>query len=199
VALGIFVVWFLLPQPYKERVLDPSQYTQSESVRNRMQLQQSAWEQFTAHPVWGVGLGGYGPRMLDDNTRVARIMRWFVEEHDWPPRSIGPHNMYLQVLAETGVVGLLLFCTFFAVLIRELRVANRTYRELGDDDGMALTATLEVGLVAFLICGIFLHALTQKVWWMVAATAAAASLHAALLRSPRSHGGTRENGAARAR
>lgn len=184
VALAIFLVWFLLPQPYKERVLDPTQYTRSESVRNRMQLQDSAWEQFTGHPVFGVGLGGYGPRLLDDNTRVARIMRWFVEEHNWPPQFIGPHNMYMQVAAETGVVGLTLFCVFFVVLIRELRGANRIYRELGDDDGAALTSTLEVGLVAFLVCGVFLHALTQKIWWMVAATAAAASLHASLLKPP---------------
>jgi hypothetical protein len=33
-----------------------------------------------------------------------------------------------------------------------------------------------VSLISFLLCGLFLHALQQKVWWMVASAAAAAPL-----------------------
>jgi putative inorganic carbon (hco3(-)) transporter len=163
VALAVFVAWFMLPGAYKSRVLDFGGYARSDSVANRYELQQAAWDIWTGSPIYGVGLGGYGPAMLDENTRVARTMRWFVKEHNWPPQFLGTHNMYLQLMAETGIVGLGLILLFFAMLLRDLRRAQAGFAEAGDRHGMALTSTLEVGLIAFLVSAFFLHALQQKI------------------------------------
>ncbi|HOJ34783.1 MAG TPA: O-antigen ligase family protein [Candidatus Hydrogenedentes bacterium] len=176
-ALALFFGWFLLPEAYKARVLNFTQYGRSESISNRMELQKAAWETTLENPILGVGLGGYGPHLLQKNSRVARTMRWFVERYDWPPQFIGPHNMYLQLSAETGVVGLGLIAIFFAVLLRNLRYANHELARCGDKDGEALTSSIEVGLIAFLISALFLHALQQKVWWMIAAVAAVATAY----------------------
>ncbi len=185
VALVLFLGWFALPDAYKERVLDFPQYTRSESIFNRMELQESAWNLTLRNPIWGVGLGGYGPHLLEENSGVARTMRWFVDRYDWPPQFIGTHNLYLQLSAETGIVGLGLMLLFFALVLRDIRRANRAFTEMGDADGMALTSSVEVGFIAFLLCGVFLHGLQQKIWWMVAALAAAAPVYQAAVASMR--------------
>ena len=186
IALALFCSWFLLPTGYKERVLDFTGYGHSESIRNRLELQKVAWETTLDHPFLGVGLGGYGPNLLKQNLRVARIMRWFIDQYHWPPQFVGPHNMYLQVAAETGIVGLMLFAVFFALLLRDLRSTNRVLVEMGHKEGAALTSTVEVGLIAFLIGALFLHALQQKVWWMIAATAAASPVYQKAFTTPAS-------------
>ncbi len=172
IALALFFGWFLLPEAYKARVLDFTQYGRSESIRNRMELQKAAWEITLENPVLGAGLGGYGPELLRKNLRVAKIMRWFVDQYDWPPQFIGPHNMYLQLTAETGFVGLLIMAAFFAVLLRNLRLTYKELTERNDVEGATLASCLEVGLIAFLISALFLHALQQKIWWMLAAISA---------------------------
>lgn len=176
-ALAVYLAWFFLPQAYKERVLAVDQYTSSDSVRHRMELQRSALELTKNRPLWGWGLGGYGLRLLEERTEVAGIMRWIVEEYDWSPLSIGTHNLYLQLLCETGVVGLSLILVFFWILIRDLRRASRRFREAGDTHMVALSAALEVSLWSFLVCGLFLHALQQKLWWMMAAIATVVPLY----------------------
>ena len=177
VACSLFLGFFALPDAYKARVLDFSQYTQSDSVDNRWDLQKAAVNLTARNPVWGVGLGGYGPHLLQENTRVSRTMQWFVKEHNWPPQFIGTHNMYLQLASETGLVGLGLLLVFFALIWRDLHRSNRALAAMNDRRGMALTSTVEVGLIAFLVCAVFLHALQQKIWWMVAAMAAVAPLY----------------------
>jgi O-antigen ligase len=177
VLLAFYIGWFFLPPAFKERVLTFTQYAHSESVQNRIGLQEAAWDIWLEHPIWGVGLGGYGPLLLEDNSRVARTMQWFADQYDWPPQYIGTHNMYLQLMCETGLVGLFIFLIFLGYLMRDLRAANARFNEEGDYEGAALTSTLEVALIAFIFSAFLLHALQQKIWWIVAATAAVLPLN----------------------
>lgn len=172
VLLALFFAWFLLPPQYKERVLSVPQYTQSESVQNRMQLQEAAADIFKDNPVFGVGIGGFGPELLKRDYQVATTMQWFVDRYDWPVTAIGTHNMWLQIAAETGFVGLILFIAFIGLLIRELRMAQRQFTAVGDTRMAALGSSLEISLWSFIVCAFFLHALQQKIWWMMAAAGA---------------------------
>lgn len=178
ILLAVFIGWFFLPEGYRERVLSTKHYTTyNQAVQNRLDMQAAAWDMFTQSPLYGVGLGGFGPLLLEDNTRIARTMTWFVDEHDWPPQFIGAHNMYLQLLSETGLVGLGFMLALFAVILVRLRRIQRRLREAGDNDGLALAIALEIGLLAFLFSAIFLHALQQKILWMMLAVAAVAPLY----------------------
>jgi len=176
-AAAVVLAWFMLPSAYKERVLEPKQYATSSSVQSRIELQEAALRFTRERPVWGLGLGGYGYRLLEDNTRTAEHMRWIVEEAGWSPLFIGTHNLPLQILCETGVVGLGLLVTFFVVLLRDLGRARKQFVATGDKRMLYLTMALEVSLWSFLICGLFLHALQQKIWWMMAAIATVVPLY----------------------
>lgn len=197
VAFAAVIVLLALPSAYKERVLDPAKYTRSESVQHRVQLQQAAWDMMLDEPVWGVGLSGYGLRIIEKDTEVAEIMRWLVDEMHWDPRIIGTHNMYLQLASETGLVGLGLMVLFFGIMLRDLRKAEQFFLKRGDRRASTLVMSLQVSLLSFLLCAIFLHALQQKIWWMMVAVAAVVPLYTASMTGSRT-GGTRSAKDARA-
>jgi O-antigen ligase len=70
-------------------------FATDESGADRLQYWRSAWETFEEHPVFGIGSGGWG-------------MVWNKDDHrDYP------HNIFLEILCEEGLVGGLCFSIFF--------------------------------------------------------------------------------------
>ncbi len=179
VAFALVLAFLALPPAYKARVFDMEKYTQSDSVRYRLQLQNAAWDMVLEEPAWGVGLSGYGLRIVKDDSDVSHIMRWLVDEMHWDARTFGTHNMYLQLASETGLVGLGLMVLFLGIMLRDLRKAEHFYIKAGNERVTTLVMSLQVSLLSFLLCAIFLHALQQKIWWMMAAIAAVVPLYKA--------------------
>jgi len=177
-GLLLLVIGFgLLPAAYKERVLNPRQYTQSKSVLSRIDLQEAALRYAKENPVFGLGTGGFGEKYINERSETAATMRFMVEEQGWQAIFIGTHNMYLQLAADTGVVGFVLFIIFYAIMLRELVRKQRRFRQEHNRDGDAVTTALFVSLVGFMLCAVFLHALHQEIWWMIAAAAVAVCIH----------------------
>lgn len=125
---------------------DPARL-RSISSNNRWTWWKEAASTFGDHPVQGTGAGAF---------RFVHTPRY---EGD---SVLEPHNLALQDLAETGLVGFLLAIgsAFFAVLA--IRSALR--RLEGED--RAAAAALAVGIIAYL-----LHALIDFDWDFVAVTA----------------------------
>lgn len=169
--LALIAAWLALPQPYKERVLNPKQYTESRSVQSRFELQEAAAEYAIANPVFGLGTGGFGTEFVRENNRTARTMKYFVDYAGWQAVFIGTHNMYLQIASDTGFVGLFFFICFYVLTVRGVMRAEDRFRQDGDVWGETLCASLFVSLIGFALVAVFLHALTQKIWWMITAAA----------------------------
>jgi O-antigen ligase len=175
-AVALVLAWFVLPAPYKERVLDFTQYSSSRSTEARMDLQAYAWDYMQDRPVAGIGIGGFGMRFQEEDHWVAAHLRYLIDHHGWNPVYYGPHNLYLQLGSETGVVGLLLFAVLLVFLLRNIHQAQKALKRTGDAKAALLAGAIEVSLLSFVFCAVFLHALLQKIWWMVAAAAVAYSL-----------------------
>ncbi|MBM3290409.1 MAG: O-antigen ligase family protein, partial [Candidatus Hydrogenedentes bacterium] len=173
VALAVLLAWFALPDAYKERVLDFTKYSRSESTAARLELQHYALNYMQDFPIGGIGLAGFGPRFYDENTDTAAMLRWMVKYLGWNPVYYGPHNFYLQVGAEAGSVGLIIMLFFVLRALLNTRRAERLFRDGGHARFALLAACLTVSVLAFVFCGLFLHALHQKIWWMIFAAAAA--------------------------
>ena len=119
------------------RVQEVDDFTQV----TRLALWTSAGLMFLGHPVLGVGFGNYRA-LYNDYLPGVR------------PDELDSHNLYLQFLAETGIIGFLIFCivmiAFARLAVRLARQADAFYRIVGIGVGGALAATLIHGMVDYI-------------------------------------------------
>lgn len=126
------------------------------SADGRWDLWRFAWDVFTAFPFTGAGFGQY-------NT-AFRAMGHV------PTRDIitisHPHNIYLQLLCESGVVGFGLMMVFLlGMLIWGYRSIREHLRaEQRPSYYWRLSALLWCGWGAYLVSGIFGHDF-YRIWW----------------------------------
>ena len=108
---------------------------------SRLALWGTAGTMFLQRPVLGVGYGNYRSLYNDYLPGVT-------------PNQLDSHNLYLQFLAETGIIGFVAFFTMVILFARgALKLAKNTdswRRILGIGVGGALAATLIHGMVDYL-------------------------------------------------
>jgi putative inorganic carbon (hco3(-)) transporter len=137
-------------------------------TRGRTTQMLAATLAFAEHPVLGVGPGQYTP-----HHSVRYQLRPEIAFRALPvPRRA--HNLFLEVAAEGGVVGLLLFLAIPFFLLRSLWRIRRTAMEerLGHVEHLAVGFLLAI--LAYLGTGMFLHLAFQRYYWMLVALSAAA-------------------------
>lgn len=75
---------------------------------------------FLAHPVVGVGLGGFAPNLDRFGAQIPQLF-------DIKPT---PHNAFVQMAAEAGLIGLTIFVLFLGTALwRAIRAARATMRD----------------------------------------------------------------------
>jgi O-antigen ligase len=107
------------------------------SAEQRVQILNVAWRIFKDHPVVGVGLGAY--------PNVNGMYAPELGRRD-------THNTYLNLAAEVGVPGLLLW---LALIISILKNANRSRKNAVDAELANKQVWIERTLVGFLVASIF--------------------------------------------
>ena len=152
-SLGLLIVVglvFLFLAP--DRVLNifqsvgPSITRGTDTVGLRYSLWEAGLAMWRDNPLAGVGIGQFPYRLKDYDIR----------------RFLGAHNMYIQVLAETGLIGATLFMgmlgTSFVALWRATRCANKR-----------LSALAKAWLTAFIVLlvgGLTKHDQADKLLWI---------------------------------
>ncbi len=103
----------------------------------RFAMWASAWNLFTHSPVFGVGWGNF--------TAVFDLGNpYFV------PDQVAAHNIYLQLLSETGLVG---FAAFFYLVFQSWTQAHNLWRGSRDSLDCALAFGVQGAFVATLVHG----------------------------------------------
>jgi len=154
-------------------MLRPFQGTQAvgqvidSSVELRLGAQRVALEMFLDKPFVGVGAGNYPPLYPAYSQRlgVTAVASEFY-----------PHNLYLQVLAETGAVGLLVFLPAVLGPLVALERTRRTARSatLVAPEWHELAFGTEVALACYLLSSTMLHGSYPRYLWMLLALTVAA-------------------------
>jgi putative inorganic carbon (HCO3(-)) transporter len=165
-AVGLAVVFSgVLGTEYRDRlgafatsVGGPAAGATDTSVRNRIGENLAAVRMFSDSPILGVGPDHYLVHYLDYSEGVGLDSR---------PEARRPHSLYLEALSELGLVGALVFFTILAVAVR---AAWRARSRLPGRHGLYAEAAF-VGLIGFLISGVFLHAAFPRYLWIVVAIA----------------------------
>jgi O-antigen ligase len=117
-----------------------------------------AWNMFRDNPVLGVGIGNY-------NSYYQVYARKLGLE--WRTTDRSAHNLYLEVAAERGVLGLIVFATIIAFTLQRVFSAGKKFTLLGQSDFAGLAGALGISFITYLIASIFLHDAYPRFFWVL--------------------------------
>ncbi len=116
------------------------------SAEQRFEIWRVAASIFSDHPIAGVGLGRY-PVVHSEYASSGAFLPTARGQRD-------PHSIYLNILAETGLPGLLCFLMMVGIVFVRGRVVIRALAKV-DLAGSRQISTLLIGLIGVLQAGIF--------------------------------------------
>ncbi|MCZ6799312.1 MAG: O-antigen ligase family protein, partial [Nitrospirae bacterium] len=119
----------------------------------RLALWSTGLRMIGANPLLGVGPGEFP-------LQFSRYANWQEQKRvggsNLGSEKINVHNMYLQIGAENGLIGLALYLMIIAFSMRNILVAQRLCRgDPGLQDLMPFVVGLGLGFVGYLVAGIF--------------------------------------------
>jgi putative inorganic carbon (HCO3(-)) transporter len=117
---------------------------------------------FRDHPVLGVGPGQFFERYSQQYGN-ALDLRFLAKNRR-------AHNLYLEIAADTGIVGLAAFLAIVAVTMVQLWSLGARWHERRTELS-ELAQALLLALVAYLACGLFLQLAYQRYFWFLLALA----------------------------
>lgn len=132
------------------------------AIRGRATSNLAAVNVFLDNPALGVGPLQYFAEHSQEYANDLG-MRFF----EGPRRA---HNLYLEIAADTGVVGLLIFLAIPAVTLWRLRQTSNRLRPVRPDLA-SMADALTAAVVAYLATGVFLHLSYQRYYWLLIAVA----------------------------
>jgi hypothetical protein len=86
---------------------------------------------------------------------------------------VEPHNMYLEVAAETGYLGLLSWGAIVGVAFWRLRCGRLLLRQAGKRRESDLVEDLALALAGYLLSGMFVHNAYPRLFWLLIGAALA--------------------------
>ncbi|HEX2835410.1 MAG TPA: O-antigen ligase family protein [Thermoanaerobaculia bacterium] len=141
------------------------------SIVKRKLLFHTALQMFDDHLVGGVGAGNFTRYF----TRYSNEVGSAAPQYDPPGVRQYPHTLYLEIGAETGLLGLLTFGAAIASAYAALLRGRRTLLARGDVACAGIVAALLLALTGYLITSIFLHGAFQRYLFLLLALIAAAT------------------------
>jgi hypothetical protein len=158
-AVGFTVVSASVDPVAWQRILDFGDST------GRSELWSVAWSMWQDHPVAGVGMQGFVDNAAGYVRKLGALE--YAEFLTDEPKVV--HNSYLELLAEAGVVGLVLYAgVVTACLVCAWRAAAR-FAALRDAPMAALSRALVVAVLAMLTASFFISGGSDRRTWVLLA------------------------------
>jgi len=154
-AVG-FLLMIILPSQMANRYRTLGTYQQDESAMHRIYAWKAGMNMVASRPLTGVGIGCFG----------VAYGTSFRPGGDSATRWMAPHNSFVQVAAETGLIGFIIFISMIFYSIRQIG------RTPPNDPPLATTSRVfTASFLGFLTCALFLtQALNFMLYFLVAAS-----------------------------
>jgi len=109
------------------------------------------------HPIFGVGYKNF-EYYYQSYSRPLGI--------DSRSEGRGAHNLYLEVAAEMGIIGLIWFGALQVIVIKGLRRARDRFRLVRMDQEASMVIAFSISLAGFLFASIFRHLTYPRYVWL---------------------------------
>lgn len=173
-VVGILILALpFVPPAYAERFETLSLITanpgtgiyQEGSFRGRTSELIAGWEMFKDYPILGIGAANYAINYQKYAQIVGIETR--TEQRE-------AHSLYVEIMAETGILGILTFLGFLFALFRGLsniKLSLRRTRYFAE--ASTYISAIQVSLISYLFASIFLHGAFLRYFWILSALAIA--------------------------
>lgn len=167
VAAGVFVM--LIPEGYKKEIHSITQQSDRTGTgRDRVELWKVAWRAFIHNPFIGVGQGNLTYRLGQYQYDKNGHSYW---QRDITGRAV--HSIYFTLLPELGILGTMIYILMLFDIFRRYRLVSKREAAGQVPEKIRLelctlknvTTGLFVGIIGFLVSGIFLSALYYPQMW----------------------------------
>ncbi len=158
-VLLVVGIYQILPAQYQERYASIGRSELDASSEGRVEAWKKGVRMVSDRPLFGVGAGCFGFASAEDYS-TSRMRSY-----------LNAHNLFVQLFAETGLVGGAAFLGFLTIAMATNRRAARMFRSRGTAwrfEAGALDG-LMAGFVFLLAASIFGHSLYRSTWYIFAA------------------------------
>jgi O-antigen ligase len=165
--LGMVLLLFI-PSTFFDRILTikdvlPSSngeinVRQDPAIQGRASENLTAWAMFTQHPLTGVGLNNF-PSLYQDYTKSIGLAPSASQR--------SPHNLYLEVAAETGIIGLTVFLIMVGLAFRSILSARKKFMEAGLEDYAHMVTGFAIAFGGYMLAALFVHAAYPRYFYLL--------------------------------
>lgn len=166
-VLGMILLLFV-PSTFYDRILTikdvlPSNngelnVRQDKAIQGRASENLTALAMFTQHPLTGVGLNNF-PQLYQDYTKSIGLAPSASQR--------SPHNLYLEVAAETGIIGLTVFLIMVIVAFRSILSARKKFMEARMEDYAHMVTGYAIAFGGYMLAAFFVHAAYPRYFYLL--------------------------------
>lgn len=167
-ALAVIIgigLWSSLPEVYRDRYLTVRNYAQGgqldASNELRLEIWTAGWHMFLDHPIIGVGAGQFATAFGSRYSGPGH--------HAW----MQPHNLYLQVICELGLVGAFVFGNLLWQMMKAIRQGIRARATPGLEVNYQFAVACTMMFIGNMFIGTVSHTLYRPYWYILAGLVAA--------------------------
>ncbi|MGI8462508.1 MAG: O-antigen ligase family protein [Solirubrobacterales bacterium] len=163
VAATAFVAIYAPPE-VRERITQtsPGEVSQDEG---RVTIWQVGWRMVEDQPLRGIGVGNYASSSINYVLEPGLLTR--TDQIIDTPKVA--HNIYLHVLAELGIVGLIIFLAILGFCMRCAYRAAARFRARGELQMEVLSRAVLIAMIGVLVSDFFASEQFSKVLWVLLA------------------------------
>jgi O-antigen ligase len=154
--LMLLGIWSVLPDQYRQRYMTLKDMEDiNDTSSGRVEIWEAGGRMIIDRPFIGVGVGAFA---------------FAYGSGDFgPPKYMQPHSLYIQLLAESGIIGFSVWFFFIYLLVKNLRNLSRSVHNRTDELWASIYCkSFIVSMTALFVSGLFGHNLYRYTWYMMA-------------------------------